>query len=105
MIEPAARLAQRAGGQHPPVAEPAVMQQCDLHVACQRPVLQAVVGDDDVALGVALPQEAGRGDAPPGYRDRHRCRASNQQRLIADLACRVVDANHSRLRRECTVAA
>jgi hypothetical protein len=44
----AARLAQRAGGQQPAVADAAVVEHADLDVARQRVVLQAVVADDDL---------------------------------------------------------
>ena len=58
-VEPIERLAQRTGGQQMLVAETALaVDHADLDVACERWILQAVVGDDDVR---AMTDEQRRG--------------------------------------------
>ena len=77
------RLAQRAGRQQQPVADAALVEDDDLQVARQAVVLQAVVGDQDVDLGVRRAQGARSGHAVAA--DHHRCAraAADQQRLVA----------------------
>ncbi len=84
-IEPAAWLAQRPGGQQPTVTQPAVVEQRDFHVARQLQMLQAIVGDDHVALGMRCAQQPRRLGAPLRDRQRRGGCAHDQQRLIADL--------------------
>ena len=59
-------LAQRAGRQQPAVAQAALVHQRNLHLSRQAPVLQPVVGDDDVAVGMCAQQRARR--LRPGVR-------------------------------------
>ena len=67
-VEPARRLAQRSGRQPPHVAEAAhAVHHCDLDIARERIVLEPVVADDHVAIG--LKQANGVG---PARRDGHR---------------------------------
>ena len=84
MGEARARLAQRAGGQHPAVADAAgLVDHRDLEVSLQRVMLQSVVGDDHVAIRMRREQCPRRGDAVAADPDRHRV-GGDEQGLVAD---------------------
>ena len=76
-------LAQRAGGQLPAVANAAIVEDADFHIPRQRRVLQAIVADEDVHLGMGGAQRAGRVQALRGHKHRHAGAARQQQGLVA----------------------
>ncbi|MPM91793.1 hypothetical protein SDC9_138927 [bioreactor metagenome] len=82
------RLAQGACGQQPAVADALVVEYADLDVARQGQVLQAVVADDHVHLGVLHEQRLGRFGTLAGDEHRHARGACDQQRFIAHVLCR-----------------
>ena len=83
------RLAQRPGRQQPAVADAALVEHQHLDVALERQVLQAVVADDDVDVGMRLQQgvAGGRRDRAPTTTGTP-VAALQQQRLVADLRAR-----------------
>ncbi|MNV06694.1 hypothetical protein D3C71_970890 [compost metagenome] len=60
LAQAAGRFPQGAGGQQPAVAHAALILHHDFHITGQGQVLQAVVGDNHVHLGVGFQQGLGR---------------------------------------------
>ena len=79
------RLAQRPRRQQQAVADAALVEDDDLHVAVQAQVLQAVVGHQHVDVGMGRAQQACRIDAPARHRHWSGGAAMDQQRLVADI--------------------
>ncbi len=77
------RLAQRPGGQQLAVADAAIVEHHHLHVARQCKVLQSVVGDQHVDLGMRGAQRARSVDAAPRHPHRRTRAPKDQQRLVA----------------------
>jgi hypothetical protein len=77
-------LAQRPGGQQPAVADAAIVEDADFHIAGQCRVLQAVVAHQDVDLRMGCAQRGGV-QALWGHEHRHAGAAGQQQRLVAHI--------------------
>jgi hypothetical protein len=84
-LQPPRRLAQRPCGQQETVAQAACVDDRDLEVAAQPVMLQAVVEDEHVDIGVRLAQR--RDHAQAIGPDPHRAAAAprKQHRLVAHL--------------------
>ena len=82
--QPAGRFAQRAGRQQAAIADPALVLHHDFHVARQRQVLQAVVRDDHVHVGMRAQQRLGSQRALGMHRDRRAAGARDQGGLVAE---------------------
>jgi hypothetical protein len=98
------RLAQRSGGQEPPVTEAALtVDDHDSTVRCQAQMLQSVVADD--GIHAALAEEPSRCDAVDADRCQTAGAAREQQRLIPHLLPRRACADETRLAGTAAVAA
>ena len=91
------RFSQRSRWQQATVAEASgAVDDHDLRVARETQVLQAVVGQDDVAP--LFGEQAGNGDTIVSDGDRREAPARDQSRLIADLLRRRRRSGEARLR-------
>ena len=83
----------RPGRQRPAVPETAPVDHGDFDIARQPVVLQAIVADDQVAIGMRRQQRLAGSSAVAA--DEHRAVGAppDQQRLVADLAWRVAMAD------------
>src|SRR4029079_19829128 len=78
---PPRRLAQRPGRQQEPVAEAATVDDCNLDVAREGVVLQAVVEHEHVRVRMLRAQPGNRFDAVGSDPDRAAAAAREQHRL------------------------
>ena len=76
-------LAQGTSGQQPTIADAPCIEHANLQIARQRQMLQSVVADQHLGVGVASQEKARRVDPARAHDHRHLATAGNQQRLIA----------------------
>ena len=78
------RFAQRTSGQHALIPAAAPVKNDQFGVALQTVVLQAIVRDDDIALGIRGQQRTAGCNAIAPDGDRHLAAPCEQQRLVTD---------------------